>query len=45
MTETDTLPELVESDHLGASGAAEQTPLRSRLLLPILVPLTRLPRW
>jgi hypothetical protein len=39
MTETDTLPELVESEHLGASGAAGQTPLRSRLLLPVLVPL------
>jgi plastocyanin len=39
MTETATLPDLVESDHLGASAPAEHTSLRSRLLLPVLVPL------
>ena len=39
MTETDVLPELVESDHLGAGGTAAQTPLRSRFLLPVLLPL------
>ena len=33
------LPELVESDHLGADGTAEDTPLKTRVLLPILVPL------
>ena len=31
--------ELVESDHLGADGPAAQTSLRSRFLLPILLPL------
>jgi plastocyanin len=39
MTETDVLPELVETDVLGAGGAALQTPLRSRLLVPVLLPL------
>jgi hypothetical protein len=39
MTETDVLPELVESEHLGADGTALPTPLRSRFLLPILLPL------
>src|SRR4051794_20424082 len=43
MTETGSLdrelPELVESDHPGADGTAVQTSLRSRLLLPILLPL------
>jgi plastocyanin len=33
------LPELVESEHLGADAPAEDTPLKTRLLLPILVPL------
>ena len=33
------LPELVESDHLGADGTAEDTPLKTRVLLPFLVPL------
>src|SRR5215218_8003828 len=46
MTETGSLdrelPELVESDHLGADGTAVQTSLRSRLLLPILLPLLSL---
>jgi plastocyanin len=42
MAETDTLPELVESDHLGADATAEQTPLKSRLLLPVLLPLLSL---
>ncbi|HEY3674040.1 MAG TPA: sulfocyanin-like copper-binding protein [Acidimicrobiia bacterium] len=43
MTETSTLdevlPELIESDHLGADATAPQTPLRSRVLLPVLLPL------
>ncbi len=39
MTQTDVLPELVESDHLGADETAAQTPLRSRFLLPVLLPL------
>ncbi len=42
MTQTDVLPELVESDHLGADGTAAQTPLRSRFLLPVLLPLLSL---
>jgi plastocyanin len=42
MTETDVLPELVEIDHLGAGATAEQTPFRSRVLLPILLPLLSL---
>ena len=33
------LPELVESERLGADGTAEDTPLKTRFLLPILVPL------
>lgn len=33
------LPELVESDYLGAGGTAEDTPLKTRVLLPFLVPL------
>jgi hypothetical protein len=33
------LPELVESDHLGADAPAEDTPLKTRVLLPFLVPL------
>jgi len=32
-------PELVESDYLGADGTAEDTPLKTRVLLPFLVPL------
>jgi plastocyanin len=39
MTETDVLPELVESEVVGAPSAAPQTPVRSRLLLPVLLPL------
>jgi plastocyanin len=39
MTETDVLPELVESEVVGAEGAAVQTPLRSRVFLPILLPV------
>ena len=39
MTETDVLPELVESDHLGAEATAAETSLRSRFLLPVLLPL------
>jgi hypothetical protein len=39
MTETDTLPQLLESDHVGAGGTAVDTPLRSRFLLPVFVPL------
>ena len=35
----DGLPELVESDHLGAEGTAQDPPFKARLLLPILVPL------
>jgi plastocyanin len=33
------LPELVESDHLGADAPAEETPLKTRVILPFLVPL------
>src|SRR6478609_8116505 len=33
------LPELVPSDHLGADAPAEDTPLKTRVLLPFLVPL------
>jgi plastocyanin len=33
------LPELVESEYLGAEGTAEDTPLKTRVLLPLLVPL------
>ena len=33
------LPELVESDYLGAGGTAEDTPLKTRVLLPFLIPL------
>jgi hypothetical protein len=35
----DALPELVESDRLGADGTAVDTPLKTRVLLPFLVPL------
>src|SRR4051812_18111969 len=38
-TSGEELPELVESDHLGAGGTAEDTPLKTRVLLPFLVPL------
>ncbi len=37
-TSDEQLPELVESEYVGAEGTAEDTPLKSRLLLPILVP-------
>jgi plastocyanin len=33
------LPELVESERLGADGTADDTPFKTRVLLPILVPL------
>jgi len=33
------LPELVESERLGADGTAEDTPFKTRALLPLLVPL------
>jgi plastocyanin len=33
------LPELVESERLGSEGTAEDTPLKTRVLLPLLVPL------
>ncbi len=38
-TSGEELPELVESDHLGADAPAEDTPLKTRVLLPFLVPL------
>ena len=38
-SESEELPELVESEHLGADGTAEDTPLKTRVLLPFLVPL------
>jgi plastocyanin len=33
------LPEIVESEYLGADGTAHDTPLKTRVLLPFLVPL------
>ena len=33
------LPELVESEYLGADAPSEDTPLKTRMLLPFLVPL------
>jgi len=33
------LPEIVESEYLGADGTAQDTPLKTRVLLPFLVPL------
>jgi len=38
-TADEELPELVESERLGAEGTAEDTPLKTRVLLPFLVPL------
>jgi plastocyanin len=38
-TADEDLPELVESERLGADGTAEDTPLKTRVLLPFLVPL------
>jgi uncharacterized cupredoxin-like copper-binding protein len=38
-TEGEQLPELVESEHLGADAPAEDTPLKTRVLLPFLIPL------
>ncbi len=35
----DDLPELVESEYLGADTPAEDTPLKTRVLLPFLIPL------
>ena len=37
--ESEELPELVESERLGAEGTAEDTPLKTRVLLPLRVPL------
>jgi hypothetical protein len=39
MSETDVLPELVESEVLGADGMVVRTPVRSRFLVPVLLPL------
>src|SRR5260221_1392371 len=40
LDETDeSLPELVESERLGAEGTAEDTPFKTRVVLPFLVPL------
>jgi plastocyanin len=39
MTEAGVLPELVESQVLGADGPAVATPLRSRFVLPVVLPL------
>lgn len=38
-TEGEQLPDLVESEYVGADAPAEDTPLKMRVLLPILVPL------
>jgi plastocyanin len=38
-TDGEALPELVESEHLGADAPADETPLKTRALLPLLVPL------
>src|SRR5215207_5605242 len=38
-TPAEGLPELVESERLGADGDAVDTPLKTRVLLPLLVPL------
>jgi plastocyanin len=38
-TPSEELPELVESERLGADGDAVDTPLKTRVLLPFLVPL------
>ena len=38
-TSEEQLPELVESEHLGAEGTVEEAPLKTRVLLPLLVPL------
>ena len=38
-TSDEQLPELVESERLGAEGTAEDTPLKTRVVLPFLVPL------
>lgn len=38
-TPSEVLPELVESEYLGADAPAEDTPLKTRMLLPFLVPL------
>jgi Copper binding proteins, plastocyanin/azurin family len=38
-TSEEQLPALVESERLGAEGEAEDTPLKTRVLLPFLVPL------
>jgi plastocyanin len=37
--DSEELPELVESERLGAEGTAEDTPLKTRVLLPLLVPI------
>lgn len=38
-TPDEELPELVESEYLGADGTAVDTPLKTRVLLPFLIPL------
>ncbi len=38
-TESEELPELVESETLGSGGTAPDSPLRTRILLPLLIPL------
>src|SRR5947207_13422428 len=37
--DSENLPELVESESLGADGTASDSPLKTRFLLPLLVPL------
>ena len=37
--DSEELPELVESERLGGDGTAEDSPLKTRVLLPLLVPL------
>ena len=36
------LPELVESEYIGAEAPSEDTPLKMRLLLPIMIPIVSL---
>ncbi len=38
-TDSEELPELVESEALGSGGTVPETPLKARFLLPLLVPL------
>ncbi len=37
--DSEELPELVESERLGSDGTAEDSPLKTRVLLPLLVPI------